>query len=91
MARLVVLQRGTGAEKGLTRLGTAEGMLQIIEQSSSLSQLPRPLHDADAWSRSAAALWALAYDEITDHVDELVELLAEPARRRTTRRRPGRG
>jgi hypothetical protein len=77
LARLVVLQRGTGAKNGLTRLGTAEGMLQLIEQSSSLSQLPRPLHVLVSLVEECGGVWALAYDEITDHVDELVGLLAE--------------
>jgi hypothetical protein len=84
LARLVVLQRGTGAAKGLTRLGIAEGMLQVIEQSSSLSQLPRPLHVLMSLVEDCGGLWALSYDEITDHVDELVELLAEPPARTTT-------
>jgi hypothetical protein len=75
LARLVLLHRGAEGAKGLTRLGTAEGMLQLIEQSSSLAQLPRPLHALLTLVEGCGGMWALAYDEISDHVDELVDLL----------------
>jgi hypothetical protein len=52
-------------------------MLQLIEQSSSLAQLPRPLHTLRALIEECGGLWSLTYDEIDDHVDELVELLAD--------------
>jgi hypothetical protein len=76
LARLVLLHRGAEGKRGLARLGTAEGMLQLIEQSSSLAQLPRPLHALLTLIEGCGGLWALTYDEITDHVDELVDLLA---------------
>jgi hypothetical protein len=53
-------------------------MLQLIEQSSSLAQLPRPLHTLLRLIEECGGLWSLTYDEIDDHVDELVELLAGP-------------
>jgi hypothetical protein len=62
----------------LARLGTAEGMLQLIEQSSSLAQVPRPLQVLLTLIEECGGLWGLVYDEIADHVDELVELLADP-------------
>jgi len=78
LARLVLLHRGTGAPDGLQRLGTAEGMLQVIEQSSSLSRLPRPLHALMTLVEQCGGLWSLTYEEIADHVDDLVALLAGP-------------
>ena len=55
-----------------------EGMLQLIEQSSSLAELPRPLHAMVELIEGCGGLWALTYEEIDDHVDELVGLLADP-------------
>ncbi len=78
LARLVVLHRGAEGRRGLARLATAEGMLQLIEQSSSLAQVPRPLQVLMGLIEECGGLWTLAYDEIEDHVDELVELLDEP-------------
>ncbi len=78
LARLVVLQRGAEGPKGLARLDTARGMLQLIEQSSSLAELPRPLHAMVELIEGCGGLWALTYEEIDDHVDELVGLLADP-------------
>jgi hypothetical protein len=78
LARLVVLHRGPGGTRGLSRLGIAEGMLQLIEQSSSLARLPRPLQAVAALIEACDGMWALTYEEIDDHVDELVNLLADP-------------
>jgi hypothetical protein len=77
LARLVVLHRGGNGVRGLSRLRTADGMLQLIEQSSSLAQLPRPLRTLHALLEQCGGVWALTYDEITDHLDELVALLAD--------------
>jgi hypothetical protein len=52
-------------------------MLQLIEQSSSLAQLPRPLSTLHALLERCGGVWALTYDEITDHLDELVALLGD--------------
>ena len=80
LTRLVLLHRGAEGRRGLSRLPTAEGMLQLIEQSSSLSQVPRPLQVLMALIEECGGLWTLVYDEIEEHVDELVELLDEPPR-----------
>lgn len=79
LARLVLLHRGAEGQRGLARLGTAEGLLQLIEQSSSLAQLPRPLHTLLRLIEECGGMWALTYDEIDDHVDALVGLLSGPS------------
>jgi hypothetical protein len=78
LARLVVLHRGGDGPRGLSRLGTADGLLQLIEQSSSLAQVAHPLQTLQALVDDCHGVWALTYDEITDHVDDLVDLLADP-------------
>jgi hypothetical protein len=81
LARLVVLHRGGDGAPGLTRLGPAQALLQLIEQSSSLAQLTRPLRSLQSLVEACHGVWALTYDEIGDHVDDLVGLLAdEPPR-----------
>jgi hypothetical protein len=89
LARLVLLHRGAEGKRGLARLDTAEGMLQLIEQSSSLAQLPRPLHALLTLIEGCGGLWALTYDEISDHVDELVDLLAGTPAHHESRSEPG--
>ena len=77
LARLVVLHRGSDAPRGLTRLDTAQGLLELIEQSSSLAQLPTPLQALMALTAACGGVWSLGYDEIGDHVHDLVGLLAD--------------
>jgi len=77
LARVVVLHRGRESPRGLTRLGTVEGLLELIEQSSSLAQVFMPLRVLLALTESCGGVWSLGYDEIADHVDDLVGLLAE--------------
>jgi hypothetical protein len=76
LARLVVLHRGPDAPRGLTRLDTAQGLLELIEQSSSLAQVPTPLRVLMALTAACGGVWSLGYDEIGDHVQDLVGLLA---------------
>lgn len=75
LARLVVLQRGGDGPKGLRHLRTAQALLELVEQSSSMSQLPRPLQTLARLVRDCGGVRALTYDEIEDHLDELVALL----------------
>jgi hypothetical protein len=76
LARLVVLHRGDDGARGLAPLPIGHALLQLVEQSSSMSQLPRPLHTLLGLVLDCGGAWALTYDEITDHVDELVAFLA---------------
>jgi hypothetical protein len=77
LARLVVLHRGSDAPRGLTRLDTAQGVVELIEQSSSLAQVPTPLRVLLDLIGACGGVWSLGYDEIGDHVQDLVGLLAE--------------
>jgi hypothetical protein len=76
LARLVVLHRGPGPARGLVRLDTITALLEIIEQSSSLGQLPDPLRTLLRLMQECGGVWALEYDEIADQLDTLVDLLA---------------
>jgi hypothetical protein len=76
LARLVLLQRGTDEPRGLARVDTTDALLRLVEQSSSLTMLPRPLQTLHALIESCHGVWGLSYDEIGDHVEELLELLA---------------
>jgi hypothetical protein len=78
LARLVVLQRGAGGERGLVRLDPTEGLLQLIEQTSSLALVPEPLTALMGLVARCGGVYALRYDEIKDHVDDLLDLLAGP-------------
>jgi energy-coupling factor transporter ATP-binding protein EcfA2 len=76
LARLVVLHRRPGSTGGLVRLDTITALLELIEQSSSLGQLPDPLRTMLRLMAACGGVWGLEYDEIEDHVDTLVDLLA---------------
>ena len=76
LARLVVLHRTPGSTSGLVRLDTITAVLELIEQSSSLAQLPDPLRTLLRLVGRCGGVWGLEYDEIGDHLDTLVELLA---------------
>jgi hypothetical protein len=76
LARLVVLHRGGDGPRGLHRLAPAEALLQLIEQSSSIAQVPQPLRTLQSLVEACEGVWSLTYDEIADHVDELVGLLS---------------
>jgi hypothetical protein len=78
LARVVMLHRGGDGPRGLSRLGTAAALLQLVEQSSSMSQLPRPLRTLVGLLHDCGGARVLTYDEIEEHLDDLTALLAEP-------------
>jgi hypothetical protein len=53
-----------------------EALLNLIEQSSSVSQAADPLVTLLSLVQSAGGVWALEYVEISEHLDELEALLA---------------
>ncbi len=75
LARLVILERGADGPPGLRTMRTAEAVLQLVEQSSSLSQLPRPLRTLVDLVHRCGGVRGLTYTEIEEHVDDLVALL----------------
>ena len=77
LARLVVLNRDPGADRGLSRMPTVEGLLALIEQTSSLAKIPQPLQTLLALAESCHGIWRLDYQEFEDHADDVVALLAE--------------
>ncbi|MEO6510653.1 MAG: hypothetical protein ABIO16_06660, partial [Nocardioides sp.] len=77
LGRVVVLHRGRPGTRGLVRLDTLEGLLELIAQSSSLGDVPDPLRSLHRLVGSVGGVFALEYDEIADHVDDLVALLAD--------------
>lgn len=80
LRRLVVLRRGGPGPSGLSVLDPVTGLLELVQQSSSLSQLPRPLTTVLELAAACGGVRLLQYDEIADHADELVALLSvEPA------------
>ena len=89
--RIVVLHRGVSARRGLQPLDTITALMELIEQSSSLASLDAPLTTLLDVMDATGGVLALEYDEIADHVDELIGLLdevTEPAREPATRLEP---
>ncbi len=76
--RIVLLHRGDPGPRGLRPLDTVSALMELIEQSSSLADLATPLTTLLDLVVRAGGAYALDYDEIADHVDALVRLLAEP-------------
>lgn len=76
LTRLVLLHRGGDGPRGLAHLDRVDALLQLTEQSSSLAKLPRPLRCVLDFVDACEGVWELGYDEIDDHVDALVDLLA---------------
>ena len=76
LGRFVVLRRGVPDPRGLVRLEPMEALLNLIEQSSSVSQAADPLVTLLSLVQSTGGVWALEYDEIGEHLDELEALLA---------------
>jgi hypothetical protein len=92
LARLVVLRRGVPDPRGRVRLGAMEGLMLLIEQSSSVSAATDPLLTLLSLIDLTGGVWALEYDEITEHLDDLERLLAEdiaPLDRPQPPRHPG--
>jgi hypothetical protein len=77
LARLVVLRRGVPHPRGLVLLEPMEGLMSLIEQSSSVSGTVDPLLTLLSLVDATGGVWALEYDEIQEHLDDLVRLLAE--------------
>jgi energy-coupling factor transporter ATP-binding protein EcfA2 len=75
LARLVVLHRSPEVASRLVRLDTITGLLELIEQSSSLAQLPDPLRTMLRLMGACGGVWGLEYAEIGEQLDTLVELL----------------
>lgn len=81
LARLVLLRRAAAreeeyAEHALAVVPLAEGVCELIPQTSSLVQLEPPVLAAVELLRSVGGAVVLEYAEIDSHVDELVGLLA---------------
>jgi hypothetical protein len=92
MARFVVLRRGVPDPRGLVRLQTLEGLMNLIEQSSSVAEVPDPLVTLLSLVDTTGGVWALEYDEIHEHLDAVERLLAEdvaPVVRQRPRQHPG--
>lgn len=77
LARFVVLRRGVPDPRGLVLLEPMEGLMSLIEQSSSVSGTADPLVTLLSLIDATGGVWALEYDEINEHVDDLERLLAE--------------
>ena len=75
--RIVVLHRGVPDRRGLQPLDTTTALMELIEQSSSLASLDAPLTTLLDVMDATGGVLALEYDEISDHVDELIGLLDE--------------
>jgi len=75
LARIVVLRRGVAEPRGIVPLTLPEGLLALIEQSSSLGRITAPLPTLVALVDSCEGVFALEYDEVADHLDALTGLL----------------
>ena len=92
LARLVALRRGVPDPRGLVLLEPVEGLMSLIEQSSSVAETVDPLLTLLSLVDAAGGVWALEYDEIHEHLDDLEGLLAgdvAPVLRPRPRRHPG--
>ena len=76
LARFVLLRRGVPEPRGLVPVDTVDGLLELIEQSSYLGAVPDALATLVSLLGRGGGVWALEYDEIADHVEDLVGLLA---------------
>ena len=76
LARIVVLRRGVPHPRGLVRVPTLDGLLHLIEQSSSVVEARDPLLTLLSLVETAGGVWMLEYDEIDQHVEELEAFLA---------------
>lgn len=72
----VVLLRRDGSDVGLIPLTTAEAIVEIVPQTSSLVLLDSPLLTLARILDTCGGAFALHYGEIREHVDTLTDLLA---------------
>jgi hypothetical protein len=79
LQRIVLLRRGHGTE-GLVPVTTPEAIVEIVPQTSSLVLLPNPLLTLGETIERCGGAFALHYQEIEDHLDELERFLTEPRR-----------
>jgi hypothetical protein len=75
LRRLVLLRRGHGTA-GLVPVSTPEAIVEVVPQTSSLALLDDPLLRLSRAIDQCGGALALHYDEVADHLDDLVELLA---------------
>ena len=50
-------------------------IVEIVEQTSSLSQVPHPIHRLASAIDACGGAWGLEYAEIADRLDDMVDLL----------------
>ena len=72
--RLVFLDRSPGPG-GLDRVSVAEALSLLVPQTSYVVSREAPLLDLSRLVQACGGAWRLRYAEITDHVDDLVDLL----------------
>lgn len=77
LRRIVLLRRGHGTD-GLVPITTPEAIVEIVPQTSSLVLLDAPLLRLSQTIDKCGGAYALHYDEVTNHLDELIDLLASP-------------
>ncbi|QBX55970.1 hypothetical protein EXE58_11185 [Nocardioides seonyuensis] len=75
LGRIVLLRRD-GSDVGLVPLTTAEAIVEIVPQTSSLVLLDSPLLTLARIIDTCGGAFALHYGEIREHVDTLTDLLA---------------
>lgn len=79
LTRLVLLRRGGEGDRGLARVDAFTGITELVPESSSLAVTDQSLARLHAIITATGGVWRLTYDEITDHVTDLVALLdADP-------------
>ncbi len=79
--RIVLLHRGVPDPRGLQPIDTVPALMELIEQSSSLGSLATPLPTLLEVVDASGGVLVLEYDEIDDHLDDLVRLLDQDTER----------
>ena len=79
LRRIVLLRRGHGTA-GLVPVSAPEAIVEIVPQTSSLALLDAPLLRLSRAIDQCGGALALYYDEVSDHLDELVDLLTSNRR-----------
>ncbi len=72
--RIVLLRRGQG-DAGLVPVPAARAIVEIVEQTSSLTQVDQPIHRLATAIDACGGAWGLEYSDIADRLDEVVGLL----------------